>query len=112
MFNKFKEKFKEKFKPKNIVIQKAIPVFTTTDGNEHKGIESPWIKTCYLTETIGDFLIKEIIVDGFVKDEVGVMFLLTNVISINWVVTQEKNIVDNLLNYELYYFENNGKELQ
>jgi hypothetical protein len=43
--------------------------------------------------------------DGYLKDKEGVMYILSNIISIDWQVVEEKEVEDKYSEYQVYINE-------
>ena len=96
------KKNKKVFEKKKITIQKFKPFFTTTDGSKHEGSEYKWGISDRFVCTVPEFIMIDIKSDGYIKDKDKVMYPLTNVVSIEWKLLEERIVEDNFSRYELF----------
>lgn len=83
--------FKKKVFKKNMVtLQKFKPVFTTVDGNTHTGFEYNYGIVERLLCSVPEYMMIDIKSDGYLEDNCGVMYPLTNIVSIDWQLVDEK----------------------
>ena len=94
MFNIFKEKT-------IITIQKFKPFFITTDGIRHEGLDYPWYIADRLRCTVPEYIMIDIKSNGYIEDKDKIMYLLPNIISIEWKLLEERKIVDKFSNYQI-----------
>ena len=95
MLNKLIKKIKDKFNLEpNVTIQKFQPVFITIDNHIHNGAVCNWAIKDRISYPIPDYLMMLICSKEYIKDEHGVMYLLSNIKSINWNLIDEKSVPD------------------
>lgn len=95
--------FKFLFKPKIITMKQFTAKFVTTDSFEHEtGKQWNFIAEDYLYSSGPDYLMIGIKSRGYIKDEKGLMYPLTNVLSIEWSVVEEAIIFDKLKEFEVF----------
>ena len=90
-----------KVKKRKVTVQKFNPFFVTTDGKIHKGVDSNWYIADRINCTVPQFIMIDIKSDGYIEDEYGVMYPLTNVVSIKWELLDEIIIEDNFGEYNV-----------
>ena len=59
-------------------------VFKTTDGEEHRYSKFRYADPKSITCTIPEYIMVSVISDGYCMDDFGVMYPLSNVLSIRW----------------------------
>lgn len=94
--------FKKLFEKPKIKIQKYKPVFITVDGKEHEGPEFNWIIPCRIKCTPSKYIMYDISSDGYLRDKEGIMYILNNIISIDWQVIEEREVEDKYSEYQVY----------
>lgn len=95
----FKNKKNKKiFEKKKVTIQKFKPFFTTIDGIEHEGCNYKWGISDRVTCTIPEYIMIVIKLYGYIEDKNGIIYPLTNVVSIEWKLLEEKIVEDNFNN--------------
>lgn len=94
--------FKKLFKKDEIVVRKYKPIFTTIDNVKHEGPEYNWIIVNRLRCQATDYIMIDIKSDGYIKDNNGIMYILSNVISIDWQVAKEAVVKDKYHEYQVY----------
>ena len=94
MFNIFKKEKQTVIKKKTVTLKKFRPVFTTVDGNTHIGCEYKYGIKERLLCTIPEYIMIDIKSDGYIKDHRNVMYPLTNIVSIDWSLEDEKVVED------------------
>lgn len=94
--------FKKLFEKEKINIRKYKPVFITVDGKEHEGHEYNWIIVNRLKCSAPEYIMIDIRSDGFLRDKEGIMYILSNIISIDWRIVEEREIEDNYSEYQVY----------
>ena len=85
--NKIKE-----IKEKEVTIKKYKPYFITTDEKKHEGATYGWYVADRLNCTVPQYLMSFIREDGYIEDRSGIMYLLSNVMSIEWYLVEESTI--------------------
>lgn len=103
MIDAIKEIFKSTL-PK-INIRKYKPVFITVDGKEHEGPTYNWIIPSRIKCTPPTYIMYDVSSDGYLRDKEGVMYILSNIISIDWQVVEEKEVEDKYSEYQVYISE-------
>lgn len=95
--------FKKKlFEKKMVTLQKFKPVFTTVDGNTHTGFEYKYGIAERFLCSVPEFIMIDIKSDGYLKDDCDVMYPLTNIISIDWQLVDEKMVEDKFGEYKFF----------
>ena len=89
------------FKENTITIQKFKPFFVTTDGVRHEGLDYPWYIADRLQCTVPEYIMLDIKSNGYIEDKNKVMYLLSNVVSIEWVLLKERRKIDKFSNYQI-----------
>jgi hypothetical protein len=100
MIDAIKELFRSTL-PK-IKVQKYKPVFVTVDGKEHEGPVYNWIIPSRIKCSPSTYIMYDVSSDGYLKDKDGVMYILSNIISIDWQIAEEKEIEDKYSEYQVY----------
>lgn len=72
------------FRKERVVFQRYKPYFTTADGIVHEGHTYKWINPDWLECTIPECLMIRINSEGYIEDKSNAMYLLSNIISIDW----------------------------
>ena len=101
MFNIFKKPIKT-FEKKKVTIQKFKPFFVTIDGAQHEGLNYGWGIADRLLCPIPEFIMIDIESDGYIKDKDKVMYPLSNIVSIEWKLLEERIVPDNFSKYQIY----------
>jgi len=94
--------FKKLFEKEKINIRKYKPVFITVDGKEHEGLEYNWIIINRLKCSAPEYIMIDVTSDGYLRDKEGIMYILSNIISIDWQVIEEKIVEDTFDEFEVY----------
>lgn len=94
--------FKKLFENPKIKIQRYKPVFVTVDGKEHEGLTYNWIIPTRIKCSPSTYIMYGVSSDGYLKDKEGVMYILSNIISIDWQVVEEKEVEDKYSEYQVY----------
>ena len=94
--------FKKLFENPKIKIQRYKPFFVTVDGKEHEGSTYNWIIPARIKCSPSTYIMYDVSSDGYLRDENGVMYILSNIISIDWRVVEEKEVEDKYLAYQVY----------
>ena len=95
-------KNKKLFEKEKITVQKFKPFFVTVDGIEHEGLNYKWGITNRLLCTIPEYIMIDIEENGYIKDKNEIMYPLTNIVSIEWKLLEEKIIEDNFSKYQIF----------
>ena len=74
--------FKKLFENPKIKIQKYKRVFVTVDGKEHEGPTYNWIIPTRIKCSPSTYIMYDVSSDGYLRDENGVMYILSNIIYI------------------------------
>ena len=91
------------FKKEMVTIQKYKNLFVTVDGVEHEGPNYSWaIKDRLWRRNVPEYIMIDIKSDDYVYDKDFVMYPLSNVISIEWVLVEERTVEDNFGKYDIY----------
>lgn len=98
MFNKFKNVFEKE----KVTVQKFKPLFTTVDGVEHEGETCRWCISDRLRCEVPEYIMNFIKSDGYIKGKDGVMYILSNIISIRWILLEERILEDNFSEYKTF----------
>lgn len=97
------ELFKKKLIQKKMVtVQKFKPVFATIDGNTHIGLEYNYGIANRLRCSVPEYMMIDIKRDGYLKDHRNVMYPLSNIISIDWQLVDEKEVEDKFGEYRIF----------
>lgn len=99
-----------KFKKNYVTIQQYKCIFTTIDGATHNGFTTRWAIADRLRCTVPDYVMIDIKSQGYIWDENHNMYILSNVISIEWIKVDEKVIVDTFSRYDIFIDESDTKE--
>ena len=91
-----------KVEKRKVTVQKFKPFFVTTDGRIHEGVHSNWYIADRINCTVPQFIMIDIKSDGYIEDEYGVMYPLTNVVSIKWELLDERIVEDNFDEYDVF----------
>jgi hypothetical protein len=94
--------FKKLFEKEKINIRKYKPVFITVDGKEHEGPEYNWIIINRLKCSAPEYIMIDVTSDGYLRDKKGIMYILSNIISIDWQVVEKREVEDNYSDVQVY----------
>lgn len=95
--------FKKKlFEKKMVTVQKFRPVFVTVDGNTHIGCEYKYGIANRLRCSVPEYIMIDIKSDGYLKDHRNVIYPLTNIVSIDWQLEDQKEIEDKFDMYTIF----------
>ena len=86
---------KEPIEKRKVTVQKYKSFFVTTDGERHEGVDSKWGIVGRLSSTIPQYLMRDIKIAQYIEDKDGVMYPLSNVVSIKWELLEERIVEDN-----------------
>ena len=92
--------FKKEFSKNMVTLQKFKPVFTTVDGHKHIGFEYHYGIVERLRCSVPEYIMIDIKNDGYLEDNDGVMYPLTNIVSIDWQLVDEKKVEDKFGEYQ------------
>ena len=90
------------FKKEIVTLKKYKPIFTTTDGKVHEGHEYKWAIEERLRCSIPEYLMIDIKSDGYIKDVNDIMYMLTNVISIEWKLLKDAMTEDTFNSHTIF----------
>ena len=93
---------KQLFKKDKVTLQKYKANFTTVDGIKHSGLTYAWAVKDRLRCGVPEYIMIDIKSEGYIEDENEVMYMLQNVISIEWKLEKEIVVDDNFNNYQVY----------
>lgn len=93
---------KKIFKKDKITIQKYKPFFITIDNIKHEGLEYNWGIVDRLRCSVPEYIMIDIKSDGYIEDENKIMYPLSNIISIEWKLIEEKIVEDNFGDYQIF----------
>jgi len=105
MFNIFKKAEQMVVEKKMVTLKKFRPIFTTVDGNNHIGCEYKYGIVERLLCTIPEYIMIDIKSDGYIKDNRNVMYPLTNIVSIDWTLEDEKVVEDRFSEWTVFVSE-------
>ena len=111
MINRILKKIRKHMEPPRVSFQRYQPFFKTIDGMEHEGVSYKWACREKLNCTIPEYLMTSIKCDGYAEDVNGLMYPLTNIISIEWKLLEEQTIKSFLPEYKVFYTSEEIKEL-
>lgn len=94
--------FKKLFEKEKITIRRYKPIFVTVDGKEHEGYTYNWIITNRLRCSPPNYIMIDVTSDGYLKDTNGVMYLLNNIVSIDWQIVEERQVDDTYSEYQIF----------
>ncbi len=102
-----KKKTKEPETPKVIHLKRFQPFFTTVDGIQHEGPDFyNWINADGLRRAAPEYMMEDMINDGYLIDMNGIMYPIQNIMSIQWKLIGEKVVLDNFYHEYQIYFNN------
>ena len=93
---------KKIFEKEKITIQKFKPFFVTIDGIEHEGLNYNWGIANRLRCTIPEYIMIDIKSDGYIEDKNEIMYPLTNIVSIEWKLLEEKIVENNFDRFQIF----------
>ena len=104
IFDKIKNKLKNKFgtfsETKEVTIQKYKPIFITIDGNKHEGTIYNWCIANRLNCKVPVYLMDLVLEDKYIKDKDGIMYFISNILSVEWKLIEERVVEDNFKYYK------------
>jgi hypothetical protein len=83
---------KVKKEPPKITLHKIQAEFKTTDGECHTSHKTNWYNISNLLCSASDYKMINIKSNGYIKDLLGTVFPLTNVVSIKWNIVDKRTI--------------------
>lgn len=92
-------------KEKVVTLRKYRPLFITVDGKVVEGKSTNWLITNRNTGSIKEFLTLGILENGFLSDDIGDIYIISNVIKITWEVIAERTIADTFREYQFWVKE-------
>jgi hypothetical protein len=112
MFKNFFNKLKEEVFEPDVTIQKFKPFFTTVDKEIHEGHTYGWAIKERISCSIPEYIMIDINSRGYMKDSNDIMYPLTNIISIDWKLLDEKIVQDVYDRYHLYLTPEEEKNIE
>lgn len=94
--------FKKLFRKEKINIRKYKPVFITVDGKEHEGPVYNWIIVDRLKCSAPEYIMIDVRSDSYLRDKEGIMYILSNIISIDWQLVEEREVEDTFDEFKVY----------
>lgn len=95
-------------KRKTTRLQRFQPLFITVDGVKHEGTDRyNWANSNSLRCTVPEYLMIDINSNGYIKDKNSIMYPLSNVLSIEWILLEEKIVLDDFDHEYQIFFDNN-----
>lgn len=89
------------FKKEKVLLRRYQPAFITVDGKHHIGKKSDWLITNKL-DSCKDYLMTDAISDGYIKEHTeDNMYIINNIISVNWEVTDEVEVLDTFREFQI-----------
>jgi hypothetical protein len=98
-------KIKKVYETPTMKLQKVKPTFITNDGIEHTGLNYKWANSSGLLCSVGEYIMTDIKMDGYIYDEDKIMYPLANVKSIKWNVVKEKIVKEVYSKYRNIFFD-------
>ena len=74
---------------KTVELRRYIAEFKTTDGEIHKFSRYRFANPKAIICTIPEYIMVDVKSDGYMTDDDGIMYPLSNVVSIKWIPTDE-----------------------
>lgn len=112
MFKKIFKRLKEEILEPNVTIQKFKPFFTTVNNEIHEGHTYNWAIKERILCSVPEYAMIDINSRGYMKDMDGVMYPLTNIVSIDWKLLDEKIVPDVYDRYHLYLTAEEAKNIE
>lgn len=97
-----KDVFKKILKKDNVTVKKYKPLFVTVDNIKHEGFEYNWAIVDRLRCSVPEYIMIDIKSDGYIEDKNGIMYPLSNIISIEWKVLKEMVVEDNFDEFKIF----------
>lgn len=109
MFGKIKETKIEK----PMLLRSYQAVFKTIDGEEHIGIRYNYVDENQVRRSVPQLLMIDIKNDGYLLDTDLKMYPLSNIISIEWIIADEKiKQYQREYEWQMYFDENEVEQMQ
>lgn len=99
--------FKKRITNNKVTLKKYKAAFVTIDNVRHEGCKYNWVITDRLCCRVPEYLMIDIKSDGYIEDETGIMYMLPNVISIEWALIDKITVDDTFNRYQVYVSELN-----
>lgn len=93
--------FKKLLEKEMLTARRYRAVFTTVDGKEHKGCIYNWMLTNRVINP-ERYIMIDIQSDGYIEDSDGIMYIINNVVSINWQIVEERKVEDKYSEYQIF----------
>lgn len=93
--------FKKLFEKEKVTARRYRATFTTVDGKEHEGCVYNWM----LINRVRDperYIMIDIQSDGYIEDSNGIMYILSNIVSIDWQIVEERTVEDKYSEYQIF----------
>lgn len=93
--------FKKLFEKEKVTARRYRATFTTVDGKEHKGCVYNWM----LINRVRDperYIMIDIQSDGYIEDSNGIMYILSNIVSVDWQIVEERTVEDKYSEYQIF----------
>ena len=104
--------FEKIFKKKNVTLQKYQPFFITTDNKAHVGYEYNWAIVERLKCDVPEYLTDITIHDGYLKDTNNLYYPLSNILSIDWQLLEEKVVPDTFDDFQVFVTTKNLESIE
>jgi hypothetical protein len=96
--------FKKKPKFELVVAQNIIPKFTTMDGKEHESGYYHWIDAEQINIPAPAFIMRSVVNEGYLTGDDDLMYPLSNIVSINWIIREERRLARPASKYPSTYY--------
>jgi hypothetical protein len=98
IINKIKKYYKDLNTPPKVTLRKYQPFFTTIDNVVHEGIQYNYgiVDRLTYSKSLPRDIMIDIKHDDYIEDSAGTMYLLANVVSIEW------KLLDELIVYDIF----------
>jgi hypothetical protein len=93
--------FENLFKKEKVTLCRYKPVFITIDNKIHEGKTSDWVIVQKVRTPVPDYLMLDVKEDGYIKDELGDMYILSNIICITWKKAEQKKVEDTFREFQI-----------
>lgn len=97
-----KTSIKKIFIKRKVTLQKYRPIFVTADNIQHEGLKYNWVIADRLICSVPKYIMVDIKSDGYIEDKNKIMYSLSNVLSIEWKLVDEKVVEDNFSKYQIF----------
>lgn len=93
--------FKKLFEKEKVTARRYRATFTTVDGKEHEGCVYNWM---LINRVINPerYIMIDVQSDGYIEDSNGIMYLLSNIVSIDWQIVEERKVEDKYSEYQIF----------